>query len=289
VYTVEAELESYLDQQKRQQISSIPSIKFKTAFVELSKKHGLLDTGIEKIDSSLQLTPGDGLVVVGNRKYLQAIITRLCVNALLSLPSKKRINKREADFYTPNLILVDAGNSTDFYQYVHFTRQYFRRDIISRVLNNTLIIRCFTVYQLADVIINQLPKVIQQYDAKMVVVSDLLDMFVRDPQIETNEATYLINEIVNSITKSIALEDVLLVVSLPFRNVSSNYDNVRPCISYNKMVLTRFNKSMKIIDKENNMIDIKIKNNNEKTNGVYNGKLLSINKREILIVSTPAK
>jgi hypothetical protein len=139
------------------------------------------------------------------------------------------------------------------------------------------------------VIINQLPKVIQQYDAKMVVVSDLLDMFVRDPQFETNEATYLINEIVNSITKSIALEDVLLVVSLPFRNVSSNYDNVRPCISYNKMVLTRFNKSMKIIDKENNMIDIKIKNNNEKTNGVYNGKLLSINKRDILIVSTPTK
>ena len=100
MYTVEAELESYLDQQKRQQISSISSIKFKTAFEELSKKHGLLDTGIEKIDSSLQLTPGDGLVVVGNRKYSQAIITRLCVNTLLSLPSKKRINKREADIFT---------------------------------------------------------------------------------------------------------------------------------------------------------------------------------------------
>jgi len=90
-------------------------------------------------------------------------------------------------------------------------------------LSNTIITRTFTVYQLADIVINQLPKVIQQYDAKMVVVSDLLDMFVRDPQIETNEATYLINEIVSSITKSKALDDVLVIASLPFCNVSSNH------------------------------------------------------------------
>ena len=99
MYTVKAELESQLDQQKRQQISSIPSIKFKTAFEELNKKHGLLATGIEKIDSSLQLTLGDRLAVVGNRKYSQILVTRLCVNALLSSPSKKRINKREADIF----------------------------------------------------------------------------------------------------------------------------------------------------------------------------------------------
>ena len=94
----------------------------------------------------------------------------------------------------------------------------------------------------------------------MVVVSDLLDMFVRDPQFEANEATYPINEIVNSITrsKSKALEDVLVVGSSPYRNRSSNHNNIKPCISYNKMIRTRFDKSMKINAKENNMIDIKI-------------------------------
>jgi hypothetical protein len=90
---VEAELESQLDQQKRQHISSILSIKFKTAFDDICKGHELLTTGVEKIDSSLQLVPGDRLAVVGNRKYAQTVITRLCVNALLSSPSKKRINK----------------------------------------------------------------------------------------------------------------------------------------------------------------------------------------------------
>jgi hypothetical protein len=89
---VEAELESQLDQQKRQHISSLLSIKFKTAFDDICNGHELLTAGVEKIDSSLQLVPGDRLAVLGNRKYAQTIITRLCVNALLSSPSKKRIN-----------------------------------------------------------------------------------------------------------------------------------------------------------------------------------------------------
>src|SRR5918912_564313 len=127
-------------------------------------------------------------------------VTRLCVNALLSSSSSKKNNRKlvaSSRFHTSNVILVDAGNSTDFYQYVNFARQYYRRDVISRVLNNTIVTRPFTVYQLADIVINQLPNVIQQYYAKMVVVSDLLDMFVRDPNIEVNEARYLINEVVN--------------------------------------------------------------------------------------------
>ena len=96
---MEAELESQLDQQKRQRISSVSSIKFKTAFEELNKKHGLLTTGIEKIDSSLKLVPGDRLAIVGNRKYSHILVTRLCVNALLSSPSKKRTDNGE-DIFT---------------------------------------------------------------------------------------------------------------------------------------------------------------------------------------------
>ena len=90
---------------------------------------------------------------------------------------KNNNSKRVASpFHTSNVILIDAGNDIDFYQYVDFARQYYRRDVISRVLNNTIVTRCFTIYQLADIVINRLPNVIQQYDAKMVVVYNLLDM-----------------------------------------------------------------------------------------------------------------
>src|SRR5919202_2755 len=206
-------------QKQDQQLSSIPlprAINFKTAFEEFRTKGQLLTCGIEKIDYILNLTAGDRLVIIGNKKYSHTFLARLCVNALLSSSSSKKNNSKlvtsSSRFHTSNVIVVAAGNNIDFYEYVNFARQYYRRDVISRVLNNTIITRPFTVYQLADIVINQLPNVIQQYDAKMVVVSDLLDMFIGDPQIEANEARYLINEIVNSITKSRELEDVLVVV-----------------------------------------------------------------------------
>jgi hypothetical protein len=101
---VETELELKLgQQQQKQQFSPIPPIKFKIAFEEVYNKHEALTCGIEKIDSLLQLALADRLAVIGNRRYTQTLITRLCVNALLSSSSplsKKRMNKREADFFT---------------------------------------------------------------------------------------------------------------------------------------------------------------------------------------------
>jgi hypothetical protein len=271
---------------KQEQLSPILPVNFKTAFQELCSEHELLTCGIEKIDSILKLTRGDRLAVIGNKKYSQMFVTRLCVNALLSSssssPSSKKNNSKlvaSSHFHTYNVILVDAG------------RQYYRRDVISRVLNDTIITRPFTVYQLADIVINQLPNVIQLYDAKMVVISDLLDMFVRDPQIEANEARYLINEIINSITKSRTLENVLVIVSLPFVN-SAYHNSDKSFMSYNKTIISRFDKCIEITkdhENRNKMIDIKIRNScriNKNTMNDFNyGKLLSISKRDLLTIS----
>jgi Pyruvate/2-oxoacid:ferredoxin oxidoreductase gamma subunit len=163
-------------------------------------------------------------------------------------------------------------------------------------LNNTIVARPFTVYQLADIVINQLPKVIQQYEAKIVVVCDLLYMFAHDPQIVAYEATYLINETINSITKSKALEDVLVIVSLPFVG-SAHHHNDKPSILYNKIILPRFYKCIEINnshENRNKMMDIKIRNNCSRsnkntTNDFHYGKLLSISKRDLLTVSAVTK
>ena len=133
-------------QKQNQQLSPILStINFKTAFEELCNKHELLVWGIEKIDSILKLTAGDRLAVTGNKKYSQMFVTRLCVNALLSSSKKNNSKLAVSRFHTSNVILVDAGDSTDFYQYVNFARQYYNSDIISRVLDNTIVTRPFTV------------------------------------------------------------------------------------------------------------------------------------------------
>jgi hypothetical protein len=181
---------------------------------------------------------------------------------------KQQYNSRV--FYTSNVIFVDAGNSCDFYQYVNFARQYYRRDVIDRVLNNTIITRPFTVYQLADIVINQLPKVIEQLDAKLIVISDLFSMFLHNPEIEIKKAKYLINEIINSITKTrTSKEDVLVIVSsMPYGSDSLNQYDDKSAILYNKIILPRFDKCIEILnnndnnDNENgeNMIDIHIRN-----------------------------
>jgi hypothetical protein len=292
--------------QQQEQLSPVlPPIKIKTAFEELCNKHEVLTSGIEKIDSILKLTRGDRLVVRGNKKYSQMFVTRLCVNALLSssfLPSlsKKKNNSKLVDsrFRTSNVILIASGNCCNFYQHVNFARQYYSRDVISRVLSNIIVTRPFTVYQLADIVINQLPKVIQQYDAKMIVVSDLLDMFVRDPQIKANEATYLINEIINSIAKSIALEDVLVIVSFSYAHDLFCHNN-KPYTSYRRMILQRFNNCIEITDskdKKNGAIDVKISGTNNSSKRIkntiddfHNGKSLSINEKDLLTVSVPTK
>jgi hypothetical protein len=194
------------------------------------------------------------------------------------------------------VVLVNAGNNTDFYQYVNFARQYYRRDVISRVLNSTILTRPFTIYQLADIVVNQIPKVIQQYGAKLIVVSDLLSMFVHDPQIGIKEARYLINEIINSITKTRVLEDVLVIVSFQLEDNKYHHNNGKRSIIYNKTILSRFGKRIEIMnskDKENKMIDIKIKNSSNsrriKNTTNHNGKLLSINKGDLLTASTSTK
>jgi hypothetical protein len=93
---VETELELQVKQHNRQQVSSISPINFKTAFEELYNKHALLGCGIEKIDSILKLTSGDRLAVIGNQKYTQTLITRLCVNALLLASSPSSLKKERA-------------------------------------------------------------------------------------------------------------------------------------------------------------------------------------------------
>jgi hypothetical protein len=62
--------------ERKQQFSSIPVVKFKTAFEEPFNKHEL-KSGIEKKASMLQLAPSDRLTLIGNRRYTQIPILKL--------------------------------------------------------------------------------------------------------------------------------------------------------------------------------------------------------------------
>ena len=190
--------------------SPLPPPKFKTSYADIEdKRRRILTFDIEKIDSCcINLTTEDFVCIVGSggeRKYANTLLMRLCIRALMS--------KRHGGFESTNVIFVDAGGGScsDIYQCVNFARQYGLD--IKKVLQSIMVTRAFTIYQLADLIIYQLPKIIQQFNDKVIVViiADLLNLFTCDPNIDLDEAISLIKEIINSIRKT--LDNILVVVS----------------------------------------------------------------------------
>jgi hypothetical protein len=85
----------------------------------------------------------------------------------------------------------------------------------------------FTIYQLANTIIYDLPKLIiqhlqrqqpqqQNFEPKVIVISDLLDMFVNDLHVKVEEAKNLLKEIMVSILRT--------------REILGNYRGERPLL-----------------------------------------------------------
>ncbi len=165
-----------------QQASTIPKMTF----------------DISKIDDVIQFLRTDQRVaIVGSSS--QKLIERLCVRAQLS----KRYGGLDS-----SVILVDGANSSEPYLGISLARQYGMpvEDVLSKIITA----RAFTIHQLASLIINELPKIIQKYKSKFIVISDILGMF-SDPYIDSREAQTILQEIVKSISN---LSECLVVVSI---------------------------------------------------------------------------
>ena len=211
-----------------------PPPKIQTAYEQFSNR---LTFGIEKIDSVLELTTGETVCIVStdhnnsNNKYANNILlSRLCVRALML--------KRQGGFNSPKVIFVDAaGNTSDIYQCVNFARQYGLN--IKKTLQSIVVSRSFTMYQLANTIINDLPKVLEQFSgAKVIVIGNLLSLFVNDPQVQIKEAKSLIRQIVNAVKMYTHNNNILSVIS--FSCCSNNTK------TYARLILERIDKYIEI-------------------------------------------
>jgi Rad51 len=196
------------------------------------------------------------------------LLTRLCVRALLS--------KRQGGFGSPSVIFVDAGNCSDIYQCVNFARQYGLD--VQKVLDSILVSRPFTIHQLTSLIINHLNSaeaaIVRRLGAKLVVISDLLKMFTQDPQIEPDEARWLLREMVRSLRK--LSSQVLVVVSL---------HECPP--QYQSLLLSHFDKQMHIAAtlKEPNKLLVKINvKSNHKNNGETSASSFVMTERDLRII-----
>ena len=154
---------------------------------------------IDKIDSVLNfLTPDQKICIAGI--HTQKLIERLCVRAQLPIRYGGLDSK---------VLLIDGANSSDLYQCVDFAQQYGLN--VKKILSGIISCRTFTVYQLANLIVNQLHNAIKQYDAKIVIITHLLHFFTNDPHLNQHEMQKILQTVVQSLKK---IQNCLVIISL---------------------------------------------------------------------------
>ena len=180
-----------------QKRSLIPKSE-KPILFQSASKIPRLTIDIEKIDSSLHLfSLGQKVAIIG--KQSQKLIERLIVRGQLP----HRYGGLDSQ-----VIVVDAGNSSDPYLGINFARQYGLD--VKDVLSKTISSRAFTVYQLENLITSELSNVVSKYDAKLVVISELLAMF-DDPYLDNIDSKLLLDSILESISK---LKQCLVITTI---------------------------------------------------------------------------
>ena len=265
--------------------------KFQTAYYNIEDRKRRITLDIEEIDSSITLTTEDCVGIIGEARYANTILIRLCVRALI-LKSQSELLE-----FAKKVIFIDAGgknNSPDsFYRCVNFARQYGLD--IKKVLQSIVVSRAFTIYQLTDLIIYELPRVIQQLEAKVILISDLLNMFVCDPQIKIEEGERMIKEIINSLRKISTTNNTLIVVSL-YRHHHHHHSSFSSSYLYEKILLPRFDKCIEITnskkEKVNNLLDIRIRNHkNHHNDGISKNscRRFSLSERDLMQLILPTR
>ncbi|MGI0045281.1 MAG: hypothetical protein ACRD47_16375, partial [Nitrososphaeraceae archaeon] len=144
----------YDKESKRRSLASqspVISSKFQTAYDEFISR---LTFDIEALDSSLQNLNADGntLAIIGNsnhsknnRKFTNILLTRLCIYSLSIRRRQEGCGLSSSSSSPPSspyVVIVDAGNSLDFYQFIEFIRQYGLD--IKETLQRIVVSRAFT-------------------------------------------------------------------------------------------------------------------------------------------------
>ena len=230
---------------------------------------------IRGLTSAIELEIHDIVCVVGISE-LTILLTRIGICCLVPRRSCGFISNCTSH---SNVLVIDAGNSTDVYQYVEFGRQYGLN--AKQVLQRVVVTRVFTLYQLVHLIVYKLPNMIHKFNAKLILIPDLFDMFIQD-EIDIKEAKSLIKEIMDAILILSRKNNILFITSILLNKLLSISD------LYCNTLLPLFNKNIEIIqNKSSERLNVKINEKSCKyvTNCVTMNRKYLISKNDLLIVS----
>ena len=181
--------------------NKIKNLNLKTAYDYLNQISFAIDGTANK---TIELLSNDAICMLGNSRMANLMLMKLVVHCLLP--------KKYGGLRDSKVFFLDAGNCTDVYQFIDFMKQYGLN--IKKNLKRIMISRVFTVYQLTHFLKFELTKIINDYRINIVIIPDLLTMFFQEAEIDFEEVSFLVAEIID-VLKLITREGkVLLLTSL---------------------------------------------------------------------------
>lgn len=108
-----------------------------------------------------------------------------------------------------NVVFIDGGNTFSLYKIARLAQlhQLDPRGVLERIF----ISRAFTAYQLTSLILDKLEETVKQYNAKLLVISDIAGFFL-DNDVANEEAQRVYSQIVSYLS-SFARKHQIVVVA----------------------------------------------------------------------------
>jgi len=151
------------------------SVQFINAFDKLQEQRRKL-FNIPEIDNLLNYSDKKNICIVNresrnaNNNFLYSLFAQFCFEFCF-FSKNNTCNKKN------KTILIDAGNGNNLgYIHQNLINQSIKKAFkINLSLDNIIVVRAFTFYQLANIIINEIPKLINKIDYQIqIIVIDLL-------------------------------------------------------------------------------------------------------------------
>lgn len=165
------------------------SVQFVNAFDKLQEQRRKL-FNMPEIDNLLNYSDKKNICIVNresknanNNNFLYSLFAQFCFEFYF-FSKNNTCNKKN------KTILIDAGNGNNLgYIHQNLINQSIKKAFkISKVLDNIIVVRAFTFYQLANIIINEIPKLINKIDYQIeIIVIDLLDTLFKTNRKNNNK------------------------------------------------------------------------------------------------------
>jgi hypothetical protein len=161
-----------------------------------------LQSGIQLLDGLVGgLKPNSIALITGTQIRLQAA-ERYCVRAGMLEKLGGLMGKT---------FFIDGGNSFDIYLFTSIVREHGLN--FEEALNNLIISRAFTPYELQQLICKDSRGVFEAHHPKLVVISDVFQLFNED--VEVYEARRIIERIADTVKRISRQEQVPIVMTSP--------------------------------------------------------------------------